>query len=85
MVGSNSRERWREEEGKEGRWMVWYELSKGEGGRGRGGQWERGREGEGGREGKVRKEFGERDGMTSTLECDPNSRPHLSTVGAGGC
>ena len=26
----------------------------------------RGREGEGGREGKVRKKFGERDGMTST-------------------
>ena len=33
----------------------------------------------------MRKEFGERDGMTSTLECDPNSCPHLSTVGAGGC
>ena len=64
MVGSNLREGGREEEGEKGRLMVWYELSEGEGGRGRGGQWERGREGEGEREreGKVRKEFGERDG-----------------------
>ena len=45
------------------------------------GERERGR----GREGKVRKEFGERDGDQYTLKCDPNSRPHLSTVGAGGC
>ena len=50
MVGSNLREGGREEEGEKGRWMVWYELSEGEGGRGRGGQWERGREGEGERE-----------------------------------
>ena len=67
--------------------MVWYELSEGEGGRGReregGPVRESGREGE--REGKGRKEFGERDGDQYTLECDPNSRPHLSTVGAGGC
>ena len=45
MVGSNLRERWREEEGKEGRWMVWYELSEGEGGGASGREGEREREG----------------------------------------
>ena len=53
MVGSNLREGGREEEGekgKESRRMVSYELSEGEGGRGRGDQWERVGEREGERE-----------------------------------
>ena len=60
MVGSNLREGGREEEGEKGRWMVWYELSEGEREREGGPVGER--EGGRGREGKVRKEFGERDG-----------------------